>query len=136
MLCMHSRHKTFKFLKCALCLALLLPGHAMAQDFYGDLPKKPKLIQGITKSGLAGSTWLSSTRREEASSIFIHSSQRNIKTLPNGCGGIGSNAVCYDYRSDSTVFKPIKYLLPSIPGLVTQNLTIHRHTLIASYNFK
>ena len=136
MLCMYSHHKNFKFLKCALCLALSLPGYAMAQDFYVDLPTKSKLIPGTTKSSLAGSTWLSSSRREEVSSIFIHSSQRNVKTLPNGCGGTGSNAVCYDYRSGSTVFKPMRNLLPTIPGLVAQNLTIHRHTLIASYNFK
>jgi len=136
MLCMYSHHKNFKFLKCALCLALSLSGHAMAQDLNVELLTKSKLIPAITKSGLAGSTWLSSSRREEASSIFIHSSQRNVKTLPNGCGGTGSNAVCYDYRSGSTVFKPMRNLLPTIPGLVAQNLTIHRHTLIASYNFK
>ena len=133
---MYSRHTYFKFLACALWLVLSLPGYTAAQDFYVDLPTKSKLILRITKSSLAGELWPSSTRLEERPTIFVLPSQHSVKTLLNGCGASGSNAICYDYRSGSAVFKPMRNLLPTIPGLMAQNLAIHRHTLVASYNFK
>lgn len=133
---MYSRHTYFKFLACALWLALSLPGYTAAQDFYVDLPTKSKLILRITKSSLAGELWPSSTRLEERPTVLVLPSQHSDKTLPNGCGASGSNAICYDYRSGLAVFKPVRNLLPTIPGLMAQNLAIHRHTLVASYNFK
>lgn len=60
---------------------------------------------------------------------------RNMDEIPNGCARDGGS-ICYDYRSNTTVYRPMRKLLPEIPGLTPQNLSIRRGRIVAQYTFK
>ena len=66
--------------------------------------------------------------------IFRHSPQ-NLDQLPNGCGQKGGS-LCFDYRSGQAVYKPMRQLLPGIPGMTPHNLSIRRGKVVAQYTFK
>lgn len=61
--------------------------------------------------------------------------QLNGKLPPNACG-YDTSSLCYDYRTGSAVYKPMAALLPTIPGLTPQNLSIRHSTIVVSYTFK
>ena len=66
--------------------------------------------------------------------ILPHTS-KNLDHLPNGCAN--SNAsLCFDYRSGRAVYKPMRKLLPQIPGMTPHNLSMHRDKVVAQYTFK
>ena len=66
--------------------------------------------------------------------IFRHAPQ-NVDHLPNACAQKGSS-LCFDYRTGRTVYKPMRKLLPEIPGMTPHNLSIRRDKLVAHYTFK
>ncbi len=70
----------------------------------------------------------------EPHDIFRHPPQ-NPDQLPNACGRQGGS-LCYDYRSGHSVYKPMRGLLPDIPGLTPHNLSIRRDKIVAHYTFK
>jgi hypothetical protein len=59
----------------------------------------------------------------------------NAEYLPHGCSRKGG-ALCFDYRSGHAVYKPMRKLLPEIPGMTPHNLSINRGRIIAQYTFK
>ena len=60
---------------------------------------------------------------------------KNLEHIPNGCAR-DSGSLCYDYRSGHAVFKPMRKLLPEIPGMTPHNLSIHHDKIVAQYTFK
>jgi hypothetical protein len=66
---------------------------------------------------------------------LITSTPKNLDQLPNSCSQKGGS-LCYDYRSGHAMFKPMRKLLPAIPGMTPHNISIHRDKIIAQYTFK
>ncbi len=66
--------------------------------------------------------------------LFRHAPQ-NVDHLPNACAKKGGS-LCYDYRTGRSVYKPMRKLLPGIPGMTPHNLSIRRDKLVAHYTFK
>lgn len=54
--------------------------------------------------------------------------------LPNSCAA-NSSSLCYDYRTGRAVFKPTKRLLPTVPGLTPESITLKRDRLALNYSF-
>jgi len=44
--------------------------------------------------------------------------------------------LCYDARSRKVIYKPMRKLLPEIPGMTPHNLTLGRNKITASYTFQ
>lgn len=66
---------------------------------------------------------------------IIASTPKNLDHLPNSCGQ-KSGSLCYDYRSGQAVYKPMRSLLPGIPGMTPHNISIRRDKILAQYSFK
>ena len=64
-----------------------------------------------------------------------HDTPKNVRHLPNGCDQ-NSGSLCYDYRTGRALYKPMRKLLPDVPGLTPHNLSIHRDKIVAQYTFK
>ena len=64
-----------------------------------------------------------------------HDTPKNVRQLPNGCDQNGGS-LCYDYRTGRALYKPMRKLLPDVPGLTPHNLSIHRDKIVAQYTFK
>lgn len=58
-----------------------------------------------------------------------------LEHIPNGCSRKGGS-LCYDYRTGHAVYKPMRKLLPEIPGMTSANLSVHRDKIVAEYSFK
>jgi len=43
--------------------------------------------------------------------------------------------VCYDMNSGHIVFKPARALMPEIPGLTPENISVKRDRIIFRYTF-
>ena len=74
-------------------------------------------------------------RKENNSIDIFRGSPRNLERLPNACGQ-NSGSLCFDYRSGRTVYKPMRKLLPEIPGMTAHNLSLRRNKIVAQYTFK
>ena len=74
-------------------------------------------------------------RHDSLSRENFHGTPKSVRHLPNGCDQNGGS-LCYDYRSGRALFKPMRKLLPEIPGMTPHNLSIHRNKIVAQYTFK
>ena len=59
----------------------------------------------------------------------------NLSQVPNGCAH-NQASLCFDYRTGRAVYKPLRQLLPAIPGMSPHNLSIRRDKILAEYSFK
>ena len=66
---------------------------------------------------------------------LFRDSPKNLENIPNSCSH-NSSSLCFDYRTGRAVYKPMRKLLPSIPGMTPQNLSIRRDKIVAQYTFK
>jgi hypothetical protein len=53
---------------------------------------------------------------------------------PNACS-TSASSLCYDYRTGRAVFRPTKHLLPPVPGLKPESITLKRDRLALNYSF-
>ena len=74
-------------------------------------------------------------RAEEATRRVPIALPADSRQLPHGCAQ-KSGALCDDYRACHAVYKPMQRLLPSIPGMTPDNLSIRRNKIVARYRFK
>jgi hypothetical protein len=74
-------------------------------------------------------------RQEYPAQEIFQSAPKNLERLPNGCEQKGAS-LCYDYRSGRAMYKPMRKLLPGLPGMTPHNLSIHRNRIVAQYSFK
>jgi len=66
---------------------------------------------------------------------MFRDSPRNLENIPNGCSH-NNASLCFDYRTGSAMYKPMRGYLPGIPGMTPHNLSIHRNKIVAQYTFK
>lgn len=94
----------------------------------------PELFKQASKA-LPSSTGLSyHLRAEEQARRSTYAAPDGRLALPHGCAQ-KSGALCYDYRTGHAVYKPMRKLLPAIPGMTPDNLSIRRNRIIARYSF-
>jgi hypothetical protein len=62
------------------------------------------------------------------------STNRSTGSAPNACSA-DSSMLCYDYRTGRAVFKPTRHLVPPIPGLKAESITLKRDKLAINYSF-
>ncbi|MEO8102135.1 MAG: hypothetical protein ABI790_06390 [Betaproteobacteria bacterium] len=66
---------------------------------------------------------------------LFHDTSRQPDHLPNACTQ-KSGSLCFDYRTGHAMYKPMRRLLPAIPGMTPHNLSIRRNRIVAEYRFK
>lgn len=74
-------------------------------------------------------------RQEYPARNIVQGTPNNLDYLPNSCAQ-SSGSLCYDYRSGHAMYKPMRNLLPVIPGMTPHNLSLHRDRIVAEYTFK
>ena len=47
----------------------------------------------------------------------------------------GHNSLCYDPHSGRIVYKPARSLMPEIPGLQRENISVKRNRILLRYSF-
>lgn len=124
------------------CLSVLM---AFVTAAMAEAPPRKALSVRITpeliQQSAAASVTLPSTdqpptlsKQFQQHELFRHAPQ-NVDHLPNACAKKGGS-LCFDYRTGRTVYKPMRKLLPEIPGMTPHNLSIRRDKLVAHYTFK
>jgi hypothetical protein len=56
-----------------------------------------------------------------------------LAASPSSCNG--DRALCYDAGSGRIVYKPARSLMPSLPGLTAENLSVKRDRIVLRYSF-
>jgi hypothetical protein len=124
---------------CGVAVALL-SGSAHAQQ--KRLPESmPSIFSGHAVHttaptrivpGAAPSTALDITNAPIPASTRVNSAA-DLKGLGGGC--TSESVVCYDYRNRSTRLPIAKELMPEVPGLKKENLSVKRDKVTLSYSF-
>ena len=73
-------------------------------------------------------------RAEEQAPQLAYAASDGRRQLPHGCAK-QSGALCYDYRAGHAIYKPMRKLLPDIPGMTPDNLSLRRNKIVARYSF-
>ena len=73
-------------------------------------------------------------RKDYQPNDIFHETPRNLEHIPNGCAH-NTGSLCYDYRTGHAVYKPMRKLLPEIPGMTPHNISIRRDKIVAQYTF-
>lgn len=72
---------------------------------------------------------------EAESQIIAREVPKAHEQIPNACSP-ASGSLCFDYRAGHAVYKPMRALLPAIPGMTPHNLSLRRDKIVAQYTFK
>jgi hypothetical protein len=56
-----------------------------------------------------------------------------LAASPSSCSG--ERSLCYDSGSGRIVYKPARQLMPSIPGLTAESLSVKRDRIVFRYSF-
>jgi hypothetical protein len=70
----------------------------------------------------------------DRTSEWLKPPSANGAAPPNACTA-NSSSLCYDYRTGRAVFRPAKQLLPPVPGLTPESITLKRDRLALNYSF-
>lgn len=74
-------------------------------------------------------------RSEDEPQYLAQVPTQNIEHIPNACSQ-HSGSLCFDYRAGRAVYKPMRSLLPPIPGMTPHNFSIRRDKVVVQYTFK
>lgn len=135
---MNARLQTFKWL-----LTLVITSVAMAG--IADVPRNeppnaspakmtPELLKQASRALPSTSGLSYQLRTVEKTRRLTYAPPTDSLGLPHGCAQ-KSGALCYDYRAGHAVYKPMRKLLPTIPGMTPDNLSIRRNKVVARYSF-
>ena len=95
----------------------------------------PEMIQQASKAAQPSQDRSYLRHKEYQTQELFRDTSKNITHVPNGCSQ-NSGSLCFDYRSGRAVYKPMRQLLPAIPGMTPHNLSIRRDKIVAQYTFK
>ena len=107
----------------------------------------PSLEAAETKSSqplqLRPKAALSATLSHNSAPFVTPSSEPELELIPrrdprressrSSCEG--ERSVCYDVASGRIVYKPARQLMPEIPGLQRENISIKRDRIVLRYSF-
>ena len=132
-----KRYLHAKWMGQAVALALALqPGWVQADNqvaMTSPLRMAPQMIKPVSLS--ANEAPRLQPGEETYFQDMFKNNPQHLDDAPGGCARSRA-ALCYDYRTGSAVYKPMRNLLPEIPGLTPQNLSIRRDKIVARYTFK
>ena len=95
----------------------------------------PKLIEQVSAPVPPAKDSPYRLHRVDPPNDMFRDTPRNLEHIPNGCAKNGGS-LCYDYRTGHAVYRPMRKLLPEIPGMTPQNISIRHHRIVAQYTFK
>ena len=129
---------TFLTIRGLLAIAIV----SMASVVIAEVPRggpqtkmTPEMLKQASRA-LPSTTGLSyHLRADEQSHRWAYATPDGNLQTPHGCAK-NSGTLCYDYRAGTAVYKPMKNLLPAIPGMTPDNLTFRRNKIVARYSFK
>jgi hypothetical protein len=121
---------------CALLLGLDI---ASAPKAVAAEPREPMPLQVTPKSGIA----ISAPSHSWAPFVLAASPAPELALLPpntlrqdpgrSSCGS--GRALCYNPASGQIDFRPARDLMPDLPGLTRENISVNRHGIIFRYSF-
>ncbi len=94
--------------------------------------------ESVPQSALAAQPIVDSSYHpvdEHPAHDLFRDTSRQPDHIPNACTQ-KSGSLCFDYRTGHAVYKPMRRLLPAIPGMTPHNLSIRRNRIVAEYRFK
>jgi hypothetical protein len=119
-----------------VALALAAAPGAEAADFGGSQPGAPLKLK--PKSAI--STGIAPNRQAP---FAMHAAEPEPELLPRhdardsshhwSCSG--ESSLCYDPASGRVVYKPARGLMPDIPGLTRENISVKRDRIMLRYTF-
>ncbi|MEP7155914.1 MAG: hypothetical protein ABI905_09075 [Betaproteobacteria bacterium] len=128
-----------------ICAIALLSGavacHAEAPPRSAPLVRStPEIIHEASAStqltpAREGGSVLSRDNGTPPQHDIFRDSPKNLENVPNGCSH-NNASLCYDYRTGSAMYKPMRRYLPDLPGMTPHNLSIRRNKIVAQYTFK
>jgi hypothetical protein len=74
-------------------------------------------------------------RGDDRIAIMLRTPTQAEEMLPDRCRDPGAS-LCYDARTRKVIYKPMRKLLPEIPGMTPHNLALSRNKITASYTFR
>ena len=120
-----------KLLIAVIALATAAPAKGAAETE----PSQPLLLR--SKAAVAA------TLSHKSAPFVTPSSEPELELIPrrdprressrSSCEG--DRSVCYDVASGRIVYKPARQLMPDIPGLQRENISIKRDRIVLRYSF-
>ena len=121
-----------KFAIAAVSLAVLAAPHAAANEAHA-LELKPKAALAAAASPVAAHVAAPFTASGPQEVDFTPEPEQPRHMANSSCGM--DRPVCYDMASGHIVFKPARALMPQIPGLTPENISVKRDRIIFRYTF-
>lgn len=115
----------------AVSLAMLAATHAAANEA-NALELKPKAALAAASSPVPTHTAAPFTQSGPQEVDFTPAPE--ARHMANSSCGL-DRPVCYDMNSGHIVFKPARALMPEIPGLTRENISVKRDRIIFRYTF-
>lgn len=115
----------------AVSLAVLAAPHAAASDAHA-LELKPKAALAAASPVPAHTDAPFTTPSLQAEVDFTPVPE--VRHMSNSSCGM-DRPICYDMTSGHIVFKPARALMPEIPGLTRENISVKRDRVIFRYTF-
>ena len=116
----------------AVSLAVLSVPHAAANEARA-LELKPKAALAAASSPVASHVAAPFTATGPQEVDFTPDPEQPRRMANSSCGL--DRPVCYDMTSGHIVFKPARALMPEIPGLTRENISVKRDRVIFRYTF-
>ena len=69
-----------------------------------------------------------------AHSLQLGPSQ-DTSAAPSRSACVGDRSLCYDQGSGRIVYKPARALMPGIPGMQRENISVKRDRIVLRYSF-
>ena len=122
-----------KLLAFALALATAAPtGEASEAKLPQPLQLRPKAAMLDTKTVQHRFAPFSSPSAEPELELVPRRDERE-EASRSSCSG--DRSLCYDPRSGRIVYKPARGLMPDIPGLQRENISVKRDRIVFRYSF-
>jgi hypothetical protein len=118
-----------------LAIALLL---AIAAAPKGGQAAEPKALQLSPKAAL-----VTAAPSHRSAPFVIPASEPELDFLPHRDERVeqsrssceSNRSLCYDAGSGRIVYKPARALMPELPGLQRENISVKRDKLVLKYSF-
>ncbi len=95
----------------------------------------PEMIVPMSRTATPAASLPSRPRTEAVRHISAYRAPAQQGYAPSHCAR-NSQSLCFDYRAGHVVYKPMRTLLPAIPGMTPHNLSFRRNRIVAEYSFK
>jgi hypothetical protein len=117
--------------------SMAVPASAQAAEGEKALQLRPKAAMVAAVSPVSpvqpNAPFVSPSAAEPELAIFASRQDNAQEATRSSCSE--ERAVCYDSVSGRVVYKPARKLMPELPGLRPENISIKRNQLVLRYSF-